>query len=104
MAKRIHEGYREYNRPKVKDFSIPEEIPFGHKRKGCKRGQLTLDEVLNIFYRVVVEKQPNKNVAKEFRASQATISRLVCKGRRNPKFLAEMFEARDRRLAREQQI
>ena len=104
MAKRIHEGYKEYTRPKVKDGSIAEDIPHGHRRKGSKRGKLTLEEVLNILYRVVVEKQPNKDVAKEFRASPSRISSLVCKGRLNPKFLAEMYEARDKRLAKEKQI
>jgi transposase len=105
VAKRIHQGYFPSSQAKTaRAATIKEEPPPGDRRKGCKRGQLTLQEKFEIMHQVISEKELMKDVAKEYRTTVKTVSTLVAKGRRNPAVLTEMYQARDAKAARDQLI
>ena len=61
-----------------------------HRKKGSRRQVLTTTEKLAIIHSAVVEQLPWKIISKEHRVSLPTISILVSKSKKNPKFLEEI--------------
>ena len=64
------------------------------KHKGRRVKQLNLDQKLEIVHRILVDGEAQKDLAKEFRLSQALVSILVGKVRKKPEFLAELISKR----------
>ena len=48
-------------------------------------------EKVEIVFKVIVENQPQKDVAKAHRVGQATVCQLVKRAKTNKKFLAELL-------------
>ena len=48
-------------------------------------------EKLAIVYKAVVEQKEYRLISAEFRTTKYTISRLVAKAKKNPKFISELF-------------
>ena len=68
--------------------------PPGLGRRRRRAGPLTLDEKLEVVHRILVDGEAQKDLAKEYRYSQAAISSLVCKVRKKPELLRELISAR----------
>ena len=60
-------------------------------KKGSKRPMLTQQEKLDIVHSVIVKFMLVKDVAKYFRVSYATVTMLVSKSKKNPRFIDELF-------------
>ena len=73
---------------KPSEYKVPTSI--ASRKKGKHRAKVTLREKILMIHRVINQYHSVKEVAKEFRISQPYISRLCCKARKNPKFLAEL--------------
>ena len=68
--------------------------PPGLGRRRRRAGPLTLDGKLDIVPRVLVDGEAQKELAKEYRYSQAAVSALVTKVRKKPELLRELITAR----------
>ena len=67
-------------------------IPPGRQRRLKKRGPLSLEDKVAIIYKIVIDKEKLKDVAKEFRISQSLASIYVKKAKDKPDMLAELQE------------
>ena len=59
-------------------------------RKKRSRGHLSLSEKIDIVRQVKFKFVPQREVAKEFRVSVATVSALTMKAHKDPKYLREL--------------
>ena len=65
---------------------------------------LTQTEKLDIVYSVLIKFKQVKDIAKEFRVSTATVTMLVSKARKRPHFIDELYDKRDQKELRYQEI
>ena len=75
-----------------------------HRKKGCRRPTLTVDEKLKIVHAAIVKQLLWKEIAKEHRVSVATVGMLVGKAKKNPRFIAEIHDKQDAWIAKEKVI
>ena len=54
-----------------------------------------MNEKVDIVYKVICKNYVQNDVAKEFRVTPMTISRIMKKAYKNPKFITELLSSRD---------
>ena len=84
---------QEQNPVSVKDFQIP--VAPALRRKGVKRGKLSVGDKTTIAYQAIVKKWKYADIAKEFRTSVSAVCRLVNKIMKNKNALDEIYSKRD---------
>ena len=62
----------------------------GRKYKKRNLSELSSDDVAQILNSYLVDHQSQKEVARKFRVSAALVSRLVCRGKKEPNKLREL--------------
>ena len=93
-------GHYDNSRPEFSryhDRLKKEATPSLKRHKGRKR-RLSLDERIEAVHRVLVQKELQADVAKHFRVTAPTISRLVSKMEKRPALLSELLSKRDEKL------
>ena len=84
LAKRIRRG--EYNDGAIQkqllkpDFN--ERIPMGQRRRSRKRGPLSINDRVDIVYRMLIKFEKQAEVAREYRVSQQVVASLVHKAKK----------------------
>ena len=68
------------------------DVPNGARRLGKLRKALNFDEKLEICEKVLLGHMMHKEVAQVYHVSQGTVSCLIHKCKRKPKYLAELHE------------
>lgn len=99
LAKQIErrgESGREKTLLKCRD-DFDEPVPPDLRKKGRKRGPLTVGEKVSIVHSVLVKKMLQKDVAKMFRVSPAVVCKLSGRAERNKEFLDCLFDKRDQK-------
>ena len=97
LAQRIRRG--EYNDGAIKkqllkpDFD--QRVPAGERRISKKRGPLSINDRIDIVYRMLVSFDKQADVAKDFRVSQSVVASLVHKVRKKKEYLWGIIDARD---------
>ena len=78
-----------------------EELPYhcfkefvseGSRKKSRVRKPVKTNEKVEIVYKVLIQHQFQKDVAKAHRVGQNTVSRLVKKTKKNKEFISELFD------------
>jgi hypothetical protein len=69
-----------------------------------KQHRLSLEEKVDVVWRVRMQHEFNKDVAKHYRISQQTVSRLVCQVRKKPGLLSELLSKQEEQKAERQRI
>jgi len=64
-------------------------------RRRCRYRHLTLDDKVEAAHRVLMLKEPQKDVARRLRCVPSTISQLISKLRQKPALLSELVGLRD---------
>ena len=72
-----------------------EIVPEGSRKKGRKGRPLKANEKVEIVYKVLAQKELQKDVARYHRIGANTVSRLVTKAKKNKKFLSELLSSEE---------
>jgi hypothetical protein len=76
LVEKIHKGYHRSKKRKhnlyVEELKV--DTPLGTQRRLKQRAKLSLQDKLQILKRVVIDKEMEAEVAKEFRTSKARVS------------------------------
>ena len=80
---------------RTKEFMEP--VPQGSRKKSRKGKPIRTNEKIEIIYKVVVEQEKQKDVAREHRVTPARISQLVSKARKHKGFMAEILSTKETR-------
>ena len=76
-------------------FEFKDETPVGMRRSHNRRKHLSLNEKVEIIYKVLVQHEKIQDVAKEHRIKANHVSFLSRRASKNPTFLRELFSADD---------
>jgi len=68
----------------------PKVVAPGSRRKSRKHKPISISEKIQIVHKALVRKELYGSIAKEHRISQATVSQLACKAKRNKEFYSEL--------------
>ena len=71
------------------------ETPGLMRRKIKNRPKISDKEVIEIGFRIIVEYETQKDIAREFRITQARVSQIVNKIQSHPKIIEEMQQLKD---------
>ena len=77
----------------ISEYIEPTNI--GGRKRGRRKNKLTTDEKISIVHKVIYQLLPVKDVALEFRITQAYVCNLVSKTKKNPKFLGDMIDKKE---------
>ena len=79
----------EKSQNKLSDFA--EDTSIACRKRKRTKPTLSKSEMLDIVYDVLIEHKKVNMVAKEYRVGFNTVTVLISKARKNPKFIAELF-------------
>ena len=90
------EDQRKSTRVNLKrDNDYIEPTPYLHRRKLKKRPKLTISEQVAIAHRVFIDKEYQKDVAREFRVSHPWVSRICSRLTKNKEAMEELLSRRE---------
>jgi hypothetical protein len=72
-------------------YSEPEEETSPSMRKRRKHRMLTLDQKVDAVWRIQVQKEPWKDVARLNRVSLAVVAKLIGKFKKDPSLLGDLL-------------
>ena len=87
----MQRGYfKKYIIDEAVDDYIDVETPIGQRRK-TSRKQLQPDEIVQICYEAIVERQFHKDIAKKHNVNVALVAHYVCKAKKSSNFTGELY-------------
>ena len=106
MARRVQRGAFRDNTEEKRRLApdIAEGVAVGSRKRSKRRGPLTLNEKIDVIYRVLIGFEKHSELARELRVTPNVIAQVVLKAKRNEKFLKEMLMKQDETIARRAMI
>ena len=65
------------------------------RKKGGRRGKLSLDQWIDIVFQVIIAHAPTREVAKKHKITESYVTKMCSKARKKPEFLRELLEKKD---------
>ena len=74
------------------------------QKKGRRRPVLTVSDKQTLVYEALVENRKFKDIAKRHQISLGTVSVLVAKAKNKPNFMSDLFDKRDLKEKKVEQV
>jgi len=80
------------------------EITIGKRKRSRKRRVLSVEEKLDISYKILCENLTQTDVAKEYRVTLPCICNIIRSSRKDPDYLSALIERRDLKIEQRKKI
>ena len=80
------------------------ETPVGLRRRGKHRAKITIDDQLEIAKKAILDCEPVRDLAKEYRVSQSRISNIISQARKKPEILRERISREAEKAERNEDL
>ena len=74
------------------------EITIGKRKRSGKRRALSVEEKLDISYKILCQNISQTDVAKEYRVTLPCICNIIRSSRKDPNYLSALIERRDLKI------
>ena len=78
--------------------------PVGSRKRIRKRGVLSIDEQLDITFRILCQNEKQADFSKEYCVTNACICNVFRRSRKDPKYISELLERRNLKAKKREQI
>ena len=104
LAKKMQRGYFKKPTKLAAEKDTGEDQSVADRKRGNRRAMLTPAEKVDIVHQVLVQHRMVKDIAKANRVTPMHVGMLVSRAKKNPKFIAEIFNKEENSGQKQERI